>query len=91
MERITVHDLETRITSKGQITIPAAIRHRLGLKPRDKVQFELAGDAAIIRPAPSKLLAGYGAVAPTARPEDWRKVREDFEQGVAEEVTAETP
>ena len=86
-----MQEAETCLTSKGQVTIPAAIRHRLGLKPRDKVQFELAGDTAILRRAPSTLLAGYGAVAPTASPEDWREAREHFEQGVAEEVSLRGP
>jgi DNA-binding response OmpR family regulator len=50
-----------------------------------------AGDVAILRRAPSKLLEGFGLVPPISRPEDWRGVREDFEQGVADEVTGETP
>ena len=31
---------EARITSKGQITVPKAVRNALGLKPGDKVVFE---------------------------------------------------
>lgn len=34
---------EARITSKGQITVPKAVRHALGLKPGDKVVFEHGG------------------------------------------------
>jgi AbrB family looped-hinge helix DNA binding protein len=33
-----------RITSKGQVTIPVAIRERAGLLPGTEVDFELAGD-----------------------------------------------
>ena len=29
----------TRLTSKGQVTIPRAIRERLGIKPGDEVEF----------------------------------------------------
>ena len=32
-----MRELEGTLTRKGQVTIPAAIRSRLGLKPRDKV------------------------------------------------------
>ena len=64
-------DLESRMTQKGQVTIPAPIRARLGLKPRDRVRFEIAGDVVTIKPAESKLLAGFGAVQPRNRPEDW--------------------
>ena len=40
-----------QITSKGQVTIPLAIRNRLGLLPHTKVEFELAADHARIRKA----------------------------------------
>ncbi|MBI2303642.1 MAG: type II toxin-antitoxin system PrlF family antitoxin [Chloroflexi bacterium] len=83
-------ELETTLTRKGQVTIPQEVRRALGLKPRDKVLFEIEGEAAKIRPAVSKLLAGYGAVVPRKRPEDFRKLREEFEEGVAEEVVSET-
>jgi AbrB family looped-hinge helix DNA binding protein len=33
-----------RITSKGQVTIPAAIREKAGLLPGAEVEFELDGD-----------------------------------------------
>jgi AbrB family looped-hinge helix DNA binding protein len=37
-----------RITSKGQVTIPAAIRERAGLLPHTEVEFELEGDTVRI-------------------------------------------
>jgi len=40
-----------QITSKGQVTIPLAIRNRLGLLPHTRVEFELAADHARIRKA----------------------------------------
>jgi hypothetical protein len=39
--------------------------------------------------APSRLLAGFGAVTPRQKPEDWRKVREEMEQAMAMEVSKE--
>ena len=39
------------ISSKGQITLPAALRRKLGIKPNDRVLVELADDAIMIRPA----------------------------------------
>ncbi|HZU02590.1 MAG TPA: hypothetical protein VFA10_23175 [Ktedonobacteraceae bacterium] len=38
----------------------------------------------------SQLLAGYGAVHPKETPEDFARIREEFERGVAEEVVSET-
>jgi AbrB family looped-hinge helix DNA binding protein len=37
-----------RITSKGQVTIPVAIREKAGLLPHTEVDFELDGDAVRI-------------------------------------------
>lgn len=37
-----------RITSKGQVTIPADIRQRAGLLPHTEVEFELDGKAVRI-------------------------------------------
>lgn len=86
---ITMRELETRLTQKGQVTIPAEIRHRLGLKPKDVVRFEVEGDEVKLKPATSQLLAGFGAVTPKEKPEDWRKVRAEMEEAIADEVAAE--
>lgn len=40
-----------RLTSKGQITIPLALRERYGLLPDIEVSFEAASDGVLIRPA----------------------------------------
>ncbi len=82
-------ELESTMTQKGQVTIPAAVRARLGLQPKDKVRFEVEGDEVKLKPAPSKLLAGYGAVPPRKQPEEWAQVREEAERLVAEDVVAE--
>lgn len=82
-------ELETRVTKKGQVTIPVGIRRILGLKPRDKVRFEVEDDVVKLRRAPSKILAGYGAIQPIERPEDFKKIREEFERAVADEVMSE--
>jgi antitoxin PrlF len=88
---ITMRELETKLTQKGQVTIPAEIRHRLGLKPKDVVRFEIEGDEVKLKPATSQLLAGFGAVTPKEKPEDWRKVRAEMEEAAADEVAAEDP
>lgn len=84
-----MQEFETTLTEKGQVTIPLEIRRLIGLQPRDKVRFEVEGDVVRISRASSKILAGYGAVPPLQKPEDFQKLREDFEKGVAEEVDSE--
>jgi antitoxin PrlF len=38
------------VSDKGQVVIPAAIRHRLGIVPGTKLDFELEGDTIRVRP-----------------------------------------
>ncbi|MGI8689574.1 MAG: AbrB/MazE/SpoVT family DNA-binding domain-containing protein [Thermomicrobiales bacterium] len=77
------------MTQKGQVTIPAEIRAQLHLKPRDKVRFVAEADGVRVQPAESKARKGFGAVAPINTPEDWRAVRREFEELVAEDVASE--
>ena len=48
-----------RITSKGQVTIPQAIRDKAGLQPHSEVEFEVRanGDVVIRRASASGLLS----------------------------------
>jgi AbrB family looped-hinge helix DNA binding protein len=39
------------LTTKGQVTIPLAIREALGLLPGTRVQFDVVGDSVRIRKA----------------------------------------
>ena len=38
---------ESTVTSKGQITIPKAVRERLHLEPGDKVYFDVQDDGSV--------------------------------------------
>lgn len=40
--------MDSAITSKGQATIPKAIREHLGLKPGDRVKFFLHPDGSVV-------------------------------------------
>jgi AbrB family looped-hinge helix DNA binding protein len=40
-----------RITSKGQVTIPIAMRRKIGLLPDTEVEFSMSKDAVILRKA----------------------------------------
>jgi AbrB family looped-hinge helix DNA binding protein len=83
-----VRENETTLTQKGQVTVPRAIRSQLGLKPRDRVIFELDGDSARMKPALSRIARHFGAVEVPSKMLDARAEREAFEEGVADEVTS---
>jgi len=38
-----------KVTTKGQVTIPLAVRERLGIHPGSFVDFELVGETAVMR------------------------------------------
>ena len=40
-----------RVTRKGQVTIPLAIRERVGILPDTEVEFSVRGDTVILRKA----------------------------------------
>ena len=50
-----------RITSKGQVTIPAEIRERAGLLPDTEVDFKFDGKVVTIVPAASPTKESRGA------------------------------
>ncbi len=79
----------TTVTQKGQVTIPGELRKALRIKPRDRVAFELVDGEVRLRPVSSPVLASYGAVKPRSRPEDFRRIRREMEEEVAQEVSAE--
>ena len=84
-----MQEFETTITSKGQVTIPQEIRRLMDVHPKDKVRFEVDGEIVRLTRASSKLLAGYGAVSPHNRPENFQAIREQVEEGIAREAISE--
>jgi AbrB family looped-hinge helix DNA binding protein len=48
--------IESTVTDKGQTTVPKEVRDALGIKPRQRLQWDLAEDGkAVVRPEPSAL------------------------------------
>lgn len=76
---------ESTITQKGQVTIPIEIREQLGLKPKDRVRFDIEDGVVVMKPVESKILTYYGSV-PMKLPDDDRALREEIERAFADEV-----
>lgn len=53
---------QTRVSSKGQITIPKSVREKMGLQPGDKVRVEVRGENIVIERVrrPSESMPGIG-------------------------------
>jgi AbrB family looped-hinge helix DNA binding protein len=80
--------LETVMTRKGQVTVPAPIRQALGLKEGDRVAFILEGDQPRLVPRGSVVARTAGALkgsGPT-RPLTAEDERAAVERAIAEDV-----
>jgi len=77
----------SKVTRKGQFTIPIEFRRELGINEGDSVAVEKAGDALILRRAGSVVDRTYGALAKYAKhpPLTAEEERAAFEQAVADE------
>lgn len=64
------------VSPKGQITLPAEVRRRLKLKPKDQVAIEVEGDEIRIKPLVTGLEASYMAVPALKKPMTWKELRE---------------
>lgn len=48
------------VSTKGQVTLPVAMRRALGIRPQDRVVMEVARQGILIRPAGDMMqLAGF--------------------------------
>jgi len=59
---------KTKITFKGQVTIPKEIREALTIQEGDSVIFEVQGDHAVLKPLRKKSLADFYGVLSATRP-----------------------
>ena len=68
-------DAAAKVTSKGQITVPKAVREALGIEAGDEVVFRVEGERAILAKTPSFLeLAGTIKVPAARRNVAWDEV-----------------
>lgn len=64
-----------RVTSKGQLTVPKAVREALGIREGDEVVFRVEGKRALLARAPNFLdLAGSVKVPAAKRNVAWDDV-----------------
>ena len=69
-------DLAAKVTSKGQITIPKAVREALGIAAGDQIVFRVEQHRAMLAKTPNLLeLAGTVEVPAAKRGVAWDEVR----------------
>ena len=68
-------DIAARMTSKGQVTVPKAVRDALGIEAGDEVLFRVEGNRAVLARTPDFLdLAGAMKVPAAKRNVAWDEV-----------------
>lgn len=60
-------DAAAKVTSKGQITVPKAVRDALGIKEGDEVVFHVEGNRAVLARTPDFLSLAGSVTVPAAR------------------------
>lgn len=72
----------TRITEKGQATIPKELRDKYSLEPGDEIVWEETDEGIVVR---KKSQSAYGALLPDDTPEEKREeVAEELETRLEE-------
>jgi AbrB family looped-hinge helix DNA binding protein len=80
-------DVAARLTSKGQVTLPKAVREAFGLREGDRVVFRVEGSyASLARTADLLELAGTVPVSSAQRGTDWDEVRDQTRRARAERL-----
>ncbi len=60
-------EISARMSSKGQLTVPKAVREALGLGEGDDVVFRVEGDRAVLARTPEFLSLGGAIAVPAAK------------------------
>lgn len=80
---------ESRLTQKGQVTLPAEVREWLGIAPGDVVRFESTPEGVRLLPVTSRVAQYFGVAATSGKTLSWQEERAAFEEGIAGEASAD--
>lgn len=77
----------SRVTIKGQTTIPIQIRRFLGISPHDLVSFNLSEGKVVLSPVKKTVLDFKAAFKADKKSVDYETVREKVKLKVAEKIS----
>lgn len=80
-----------KITSKGQITIPKAVRERLGVGPGDRLEFVIEGDRIAVRPIKRRGIMDFYGIFPVDKAYDFKEERARAWEARARRLIGERP
>ena len=76
----------SKVTSKGQVTIPVEVRHVLGISPNDKIAFVIENNQVQLRRTGSVTDQTAGIFKGSGPVRSVEELRELAEQAIAEDV-----
>jgi len=79
----------SKLTSKGQITIPKRIREKLNLEPGDRVLFIEKEGGVVLVPVKNTLHDLRGSVKSRNNPEDFDDIRRTVKKHIAKKIAGE--
>lgn len=85
-------EIISTISSKGQVTVPAEVRRRLGIKEGDKLSFVIEDEGGVRLAAPRfrDLASLRGAAGSLERSVSWEEMRKIAREDRVRDITDET-
>lgn len=74
------------LTSKGQTTIPKAVRKALSLNPHDKILYIIEKDSVIIQPVRGNILELRGSFSIKRKPINFKKIRQKTKEIISHKL-----
>jgi len=82
---LQAREFHSRVSPKGQITLPAEIRRKLDIKPKDVVVIDFEKQAVRIR-RKARIQDFYQSVPALDPPRTWEEVEEIVEEEIAQDA-----
>ncbi len=79
----------SRVSPKGQVTIPVEIRERFDIRTRDRVVFRVVDGNITLTPTKSRVDELYGSLAGPELDIDWKEAEQIAKDEFAERLVAE--
>jgi AbrB family looped-hinge helix DNA binding protein len=79
-----------RVSDKGLVTLPAAIRRQLGIAPGTMLSVEIVDNTIVLKPIKRLMdLAGTLPVADQGKTTDWDTIRAETRKALANDIMNE--
>lgn len=82
-------EITTRLTQRGQVTVPVEVQRLLGIRPRDRVVFAIDNGDVRLVPARYQLEAASGSLLPPTSTDELLKLEDDVKLDRADRTAGE--